>query len=621
MIAVKTTVAAALLALLHPGPPPVDEGAVRAAVARLTADVKVLASDEMKGRRAGTPEADAAAKWVAESFRKAGLLPGGTAGSYLQTFDFIAGVTLGPKNALATTTTSPLGHRWSAGTDFTPLAFSSAGTVQGSVVFAGYGIVSKELGYDDYAGLDVKDKVVLALRFGPDGDDSKSAFSAYMPLRLKVSLAKERGARALLVITGPATKDVPDDLVAMRTDFSFSDAGLVAMSVKRPVAEHLFEGSGKTLEEAQKAIDQEKKPHPFALASAAALTADVSPKREKTSNVIGLLPGGDASMNQEFVVFGAHYDHLGLGGPGSLEQPAAPGAAETPSLHIHHGADDNASGVAALLELARRLVVKRSRLGRSSLFIAFGAEEEGSLGSTHFTKEPTVPLEKVVAMVNLDMVGRLREDALDVHGVGTAAVWKPLVEKANAETKLALKLHEGGFGPSDHSSFTAAQKPVLFLFTGNHPDYHKPSDTAEKLSYEGIDRLLRFLQPIAESVLSAAERPVYTAVASDKRPNAPGPASIRAWAGTIPDYSGEGNGLPLSGVRPGSPAEKAGLRRGDVMVKFGAREVKNIYDYTYALQDLKPGDTVPVVVKRTENGKSETVELTITLGTSPGGVR
>jgi hypothetical protein len=219
------------------------------------------------------------------------------------------------------------------------------------------------------------------------------------------------------------------------------------------------------------------------------------------------------------------------------------------------------------------------------------------------------------------MVGRMRGDALELHGVGTSPVWKPLVEKANAETRLSLKLHEGGFGPSDHSSFTAVQKPVLFLFTGNHADYHKPSDTAEKLNYEGIDKQLRFLQPIAEALLSAPERPAYTAVASDKRPNAPGPASIRAWAGIIPGYSTDGDGLPLGGVRPGSPAEKAGLKRGDVIVRFAGREVKNLYDYSYALQDLKPGDTVPVVVRRAENGKTGTLELSITLSANPAGVR
>lgn len=586
-----------------------------AAAKRIRADVDVLASEKWKGRRAGTPEADLAAAFLVESFKKIGLLPGAGKGGYLQSFDYIDGVDLGPKNALSTAGAAPVGHAWSVGTDFRPLAFSAPGTVEdGEVVFAGYGISAKDPAWDDYAGLDVKGKVVLVLRYGPDGDDLKSPFSPYMALRYKASVAKEKGARALLVATGPETKDVTDELVALRTDASFADAGLPAFSIRRPVAESLFAGSGKTLAGAQKAIDATKKPSSFAfLSSRVNAVADVTPHRSRTANVIGVLPGRDPAVNTEVLVLGAHYDHLGLGGAGSLDA--------TPGGRIHPGADDNASGVAGILELARTFAARRGTLRRSIVFVAFGAEEEGTLGSLHFTKNPPVPIEKIVAMVNLDMVGRLRNDTLDVHGVGTSPVWKPLVAKANETTKLKLVFHEGGFGPSDHSSFYAASRPVLFLFTGSHPDYHRPSDTPDKLNAEGEEKVLTFLSPIVSGVANADAAPAFTAVAADKDQSASASRGFKVWVGSIPDYSEEGTGVRLTGVSPGSPAEKAGLLGGDVIVKFGEKTIRNIYDYTYALQDRKPGDEVVVVVKRAEGGATVEKSFRVVLGSRPNATK
>ncbi|HMA54927.1 MAG TPA: PA domain-containing protein, partial [Acidobacteriota bacterium] len=268
-----------------PAPPP----ALSPAAARVQADVAFLASDDLKGRRAGTPEADRAADWLVTRFKRIGLSPAGPNGSWLQPFDFIDGVDLGPKNRLETGAAAER-KAWAVGTDFRPLAFSAPGAAEGEVVFAGYGIVSKDLGYDDYAGLDVKDKVVLVLRYSPDGDDEKSPFSPFAALRFKAAVAREKGAKAMLVAAGPLTKDVPDDLIALRTDAAFSDAGIVAMSVRRHVADSLLAVSSRTLEAAQKAIDVAKKPASFAAAgSAVALNVDVTPRRVRTANVIGLL--------------------------------------------------------------------------------------------------------------------------------------------------------------------------------------------------------------------------------------------------------------------------------------------------------------------------------------------
>jgi aminopeptidase YwaD len=584
------------------GPPPAE---------RIRADIRHLASPELKGRRAGTPEADAAADWVAAQFAAIGLSPAGVSGTWFQPFDFIDGVDLGPRNSLVTAH-GTVTTGWGVGEDFRPLAFSAAGTVSGEVVFAGYGITARDLSWDDYGGLDVKDKVVLVLRYSPDGDDEKSPFSPYAALRFKASLAREKGAKAILVATGPQTKDVADELVAMRTDAAFADAGIVAVSVRRPVAEALFAESGTTLEAAQKAIDGAKKPASFALPAAkASLVADVTPRRVTTRNVIGLLENPSGLRKEQMLAVGAHYDHLGTGGSSSLDASGRP--------QIHYGADDNASGVAAMLELARFFAARRPSLQRSILFISFSAEEEGTLGSLHFTKSPTVPLANLVAMVNIDMVGRLRDDKLFLHGVGTSPAWKPLVRSSDETAKLNLGFHEGGFGPSDHSPFYAAKLPVLFVFTGAHADYHRPSDTADKIDAAGIARIDAFLEPVIEGVLNAPERIAFTPVKEEAPPRAG--RSFRVWVGGIPDFSEEKAGVRFSGVSAGSPAEKAGLRAGDLLVRFGDKEIRNLYDYTYALQGRKPGEKVVLIVQRTENGTTVDTPVEVTLGSRPDATR
>ena len=568
---------------------------------RIRADVVRLAGDEWQGRRAGTPEADGAAEWIAASFEGAGLRPGGEKGSFFQPFTFIDGVTLGTGNRLETRA-GAAPRSWKAGVEFRPLAFSSAGSASGDVVFAGYGIAAKDLGYDDYQGVDVKGRVVLVLRYGPDGNDPQSRWAAFTALRFKAATAREKGAAALLIVTGPRTKDAPDELVPLRADASLVDAGLPAFGVTRAVAESL----GADLDALQKAVDAGK-PAPAVLSKARVeLTADVSPQRATTRNVAGLLPGRDPAAG--VVVVGAHYDHLGLGMSGSLD-PA-------PEGKIHHGADDNASGVAGLLELARRLAARPARLDRGVLFVAFGAEEEGTLGSSYFVKSPALSDQSITAMLNMDMIGRLREDTVQVHGVGTSPAFAPLLEEAARTAGLTLRLREGGYGPSDHSPFYAAGKPVLFFFTGPHADYHRPSDTADKIDATGIGRVVTVLESVVAGLGDASRAVAFTRVPADKEMPPGGSASggLRVWVGGIPDYSEEGLGVKFSGVTPGSPAEKAGLLAGDLLVRFGPKEIRNIYDYTYALQERKPGEHARVVVKRA----GAEVALEVVLGARAG---
>lgn len=571
---------------------------------RILGDVARLAAPAWEGRRAGTPGADRAARWIAKEFGKIGLEPAGEGGSYFQTFSFIDGVDLGPRNRLSV---SPDAHDWKLGSDYRPLAFSAPGSVSGEVVFAGYGIVAPDLQHDDYSGADVKGRIALVLRYGPGGDDPQSRFAAFTTLRMKAAAARDKGAVALLVVTGPRTSEARDDLVPLRADAALRDAGLAAVSIRRAVAEALFAGSGTTLDEAQRRTD-EGKPAPFLVAgSGVRLTVDVTPRHSTTGNVVGLLRAA-GEKGGEVVVIGAHYDHLGRGMAGSLDP--------SPDGKIHFGADDNASGVAGMLELARRFKSRHHALKRSLLFIAFAAEELGTLGSSHFVKNPTLPWSSISAMANMDMIGRLRENKLDVHGVGTSPAWRPLVDEASRLTGLQAKLHEGGYGPSDHSPFYAAGKPVLFVFTGSHPDYHRPSDTPERVSARGIERVVDFMEDVLEGVALQASPVPFVRVAQEKD-SATSARSFRVWVGGIPDYSDPGPGVKFSGVSPGSPAEKAGMAAGDLLVRLGGKEIRDIYDYTYALSEYKAGDTVTAVVKR---GASE-VALTVTLGSRPGAVR
>jgi aminopeptidase YwaD len=576
-------------------------GASSSTSQRVSADVARLASPAWEGRRAGTRGADRAADWIAQQLKKAGASPAGERGTFFQTFSFIDGVDLGPHNHLVGHSATT--HRWKIDSDYRPLAFSSPGEVSGELVFVGYGIVAPDLQRDDYAGVEVKDRIVLVLRYGPDGDDPQSRWAAFTSLRMKAAAARAKGARALLLVTGPKTTGVEDALVPLRGEASLTDAGLPAVSIKKHVADVLLERSGSTLEEAQARLG-DGKAAPFAVKEARVeIKVDVSPRRSTTRNVLGLLspPGGS---DGEAIVVGAHYDHLGKGITGSLD--ASPGG------KVHYGADDNASGVAGMLELARHFAARRQSLKRSVLFVAFGGEELGVLGSSHFVKNPTLPWSHVVAMANMDMIGRLRENTLDVHGVGTSPAWKPLVEEAGRTLALTTRLHEGGYGPSDHSPFYAAGKPVLFAFTGAHSDYHRPTDTPDRVNAAGIEKVAEFMERVLAG-LTDSEAPVtFVRVAADKE--AAGPTrSFRVWVGGIPDYGEEGPGVKFSGVSPGSPAEKAGVLAGDVLVRFAGKDIRNIYDYTHALSESKPGDTVTAVVKR----EGREVELSVTLGSRP----
>ena len=555
----------------------------------LKKDVEFLASDELKGRLTGTPEARRAAEYIAAEFLKAGLQNPSSSSSPFQSFEFTSGIELGTANVLSAEFADQK-KSYKLQEDFIPVGFSEEGNVANApVIFAGYGIRASDQKHDDYDGLQVRGKIVLVYRFGPEGNDPKSPFSRYYPIRYKAMTARDLGASALLVIS---ENETDDQLLPLRKDSTFGSSGIPVFSLRRSIALEWLQNSKQTLPD-------RKDPHAFAgfeiHGVRVSLKSNLVRQKSKSDNVMGWLPA--ANPTEETIVIGAHYDHLGMGIEGSL-------AAKWDE--VHNGADDNASGTAGLLEIARFFGARKNDLKRNILFIAFGGEELGVLGSTYFVKNPVIPLHNIVAMLNMDMIGRLRDQKLLVGGTGTSPQWQELLSRVNGQG-LKITQNQDGYGPSDHSLFYSKDIPVLFFFTGAHNDYHKPGDDAEKIEYEGMVTILTYVSRIADQILEMRERPKFQRVKSSSQRVAAG--GFRVYLGTIPDYAEEGKGVKLTGVREGSPAEKAGLQAEDRIVEFGGKKIDNVYDYTYALQQHEPGETVTVFVLRGEQRLSLQVKL------------
>ncbi len=397
---------------------------------------------------------------------------------------------------------------------------------------------------------------------------------------------------ALLVVTGPA--DDPEDTIMKLTyDQSFASSGLAALTVKRAVLDDLLRRQGKSLEALQEGINDSKKPRSFPLDGVSvSLTTEVIKVKATTANVIGLLEGADPARRTQSIIVGAHYDHLGFGGEGS--------GSMTPDRHeIHNGADDNASGTSGLLELAEAAAAHTGEFPRSVLFISFSGEELGTLGSAYYVEHPVLPLDSAAAMVNLDMVGRLKDNTLTLNGTGTSPVWDPLIKELNTGSDgkelFTLKTVADGFGPSDHASFYRKDIPVLFFFTGTHEDYHKPSDDWDRLNYDGEQKVVSFAYRVMENLAQRPDKPAFRKTQS-AGPMAGGGFTVTL--GVIPDYAWTGEGMKIDGVRSNGPAEKAGLQAGDVIVQLAGKKVMNIYDYMGVLGELKAGNEVTVGFQR-----------------------
>ena len=541
----------------------------------LKAQVGFLASDRLEGRMTGARGAQMTAEYLAEYLRGIGISP------TLQSFEFTAGVKVVTNQNRLTVN----GTAFEVEKDFRPLSLTENKEVEGGVVFVGYGLKAPgKDGYDSYAGLNVSNKIVLALRFVPEDVEPKrrQELNRYAALRYKAMIAREHGAKAILFVTGPNSPN-PGELAGLNFDSTQAGSGIVAASISASAARAIL----PDLKGAQSALDKEDPHTPggFALTNVQVrISTAVERIRKQDRNVLGYLPGKSA----EYIIVGGHYDHLGFGESGAMLRKGE-------ENQIHNGADDNASGVAAIMELAGSLA-QRSDRHRGVLFAFWSGEEIGLVGSSHFTEHPTAPLSNAVAYLNFDMVGRLNENKLLLQGVGSSGAWRRLIEKRNVAAGFNVVLQEDPYLPTDTTAFYPKGVPVLSFFTGSHDDYHRPTDDADKLEYDGLLRISKFAAALVSDLVQAPSRPDYVKVER----SAPGGSreNLRAYLGTIPDYATEVAGVKISGVRGGSPAEKGGLKGGDVIVEFAGQKVANIYDYTYALDAVKIGQPVAIAVTR-----------------------
>jgi hypothetical protein len=517
----------------------------------------VLTSASLAGRGTGTEGGGKAARFIAGEFEKLGLTRLGVAdpgdvnavpdgSGWFQPFLATVGATPGPRNML-TARLSGRSIAYGPDRDFVPSTLSGSGVAEGAVVFAGYGVASRAAGRDDYGGRDVRGRIVLLLAGAPT-DDSRSPAAAFAGIYHKVIYARDRGAAAVVVA---ATAE--SEPARWNTNRGFNDEGLPVLLVSRETAAAWLGADGWTIGSVEEKL--RSGPWPLTLSVRLSLSTDVRKTVLPAANVAGLLQGSDPRLADEVVVIGAHYDHLGMGGPTSLAQDRR--------AAVHPGADDNASGTTGVIELARRLAAG-PRPRRSILFLAFSGEELGLLGSTHYVRHPLVPLARTVAMLNMDMIGRLRDDRLAVIGTGTSPEWPPLLEDLNREARFHLLFTDEPFGASDQHAFYLGGVPVLSFFTGKHPDYHTPGDTEEKINRPGEARILELVERLARRLAAAGGRPPFQSV------DPPPPEPTRVTLGFIPDYSdAEDRGVSIAEISAVGPARNAGLRAGDVIVRLG----------------------------------------------------
>lgn len=639
-------------------------------VTRLTSDLKYLASDELEGRGVGTNGLNVAADYVAKAFKDAGLNVTTAGGDPFQEFTMTTGAQLGPTNTL--NLVGPGGKRieLAIDKDFQVCSFGASGTINAELVFGGYAIDAKDDKYQDLEGTDVKGKVLVVIRKTPRQGDPHGPFAAghggqsrHADLRSKISNAFGRGAAAILFVNDVASgkkeieqakqraKDAAETVVDAAAALLAADAnnaeavksarekldeavkkvqqlrdavtkvetdvlmkfgyagfnqnvGGPIFHVTQAAVDQVLQASlKKTLAALEAEIDQDLKPRTAVLTGwKAEGQASVELIKTEVKNVIAVIEGQGA-LAEETVIIGAHYDHIGFGGQNSL----APGVKD-----VHNGADDNGSGTVSLIELARRFGARKEPLKRRLVFIAFTAEESGLIGSARYCTEPIFPLDKTIAMINMDMVGRLKDEKLIVYGTGTAPHWKTQLERLNGASKFELVMKPEGFGPSDQSSFYGKKIPVLHFFTGTHSEYHRPGDDWNLINYPGMARVVDMIEQVTLETVQSAEKPQYVEVKGSGDQAQTRSGGSRPYFGSIPDLGNETPGYALSGVAGGGPADKGGIKGGDVIVEFGKNKISNLDDFDLALRKFKAGEEVEVIVLR----KGERVTLKVTLGQS-----
>jgi len=554
-------------------------------VEEIKENVEYLASDSLRGRKPGEPGDFLAADYIRSKFEAAGLELLFDNG--FQYFSLVSSAELGEGNTLEVNQ-----KNFTAETDFLPYAFSANTTVKAGVVFAGYGIeVTRDtLKWNDFEGVEVGGKWIMALQGDPDLDNPTSPFLEFSSERAKGLTASDKNAAGLILVAGPKYSE-SDELSSLFFDKNSSRFGIPVLQVTRKVANEILAESGETIESLEAAILENKAGINLPTKSILSVSVNVKLKETTTQNVVAMIPGTDDKLKNEYVVLGGHYDHLGMGGPGS-------GSRAVDTVAVHNGADDNASGVAAVIQLAEKISSTKTNK-RSIIFVAFGAEEMGLVGSKAFTAKPPVQSEKMIAMFNFDMVGRLDSatEALSIGGTKTSKETEQLLNDLNPGFQLAFSGE--GVGPSDHASFYLQNIPVFFISTGAHSDYHTPQDDAELINFEGAKKVTDYAFTLVENVANRDTALTFQEAGAKFQRSRGG--RFKVTLGVMPDFAGlEKRGMRIDGVTKGKPAYKGGMLKGDIITAIDGKKVGNIYEYMSRLKTLVAGETITVDVLRDE---------------------
>jgi hypothetical protein len=552
----------------------------------IEAHIAYMASEALKGRYPGTPEDALLKEYLTQELKNAGLVLHDKSG--VQSFGIVTDVEAGTENRVAFENNELMLE-----SDYIPLAFSASGSASGDVVFAGYGfqIDEGDLRWNDYGSVNVTGKWVMLLRGVPGAQEAGSPYINYSEDRGKALTAADLGAAGVILVSGHSY-DANDRLEELKGKQHPLSVPVIQMT-RETASLFLLHAGADSLIVLESQIADQLQPVSFATGQQIQITVDLKPRQVESYNAVASLRGSDPTLRNEYVILGAHHDHLGMGGPGSSSR-------QPDTVAVHFGADDNASGVAAVLEVAEWLVSEKP--DRSVLFATFGAEEMGLVGSKFFAENPPVDLSLVQVMINLDMVGRLNDQRqLQIGGVGTSPGLAALLDSINREYGFNLKFSNEGYGPSDHAAFYANDIPVLFISTGGHPDYHTPADNPEGINVDGAQEVMHFVADLAIALANHREKIAFT----EAGPKVQGSSRGRRGGitlGLMPDVTYDGSdGMPVMFVTEGKPAAVGGIQKGDVIVAIEGKSVGNVYDYMSRLDQLKEGMSIIVTVKRSED--------------------
>jgi len=546
--------------------------------------IRYLSHEDRAGRYPGTRESKDVISYLIQHLKSFGVKPGGKNGSFVQPFNITDGIELGNNNSITIDGDSLLiGH------DYMPLWFSGNDTVSASPVFTGYGFIinEKELKWNDYNGLDVAGKWVIVMRHSPERNNQHSLYASHSGLHKKMLVARDKGAIGIIYVS-----QVEDtELYPLSYIPGYSNAGIPAIHISNNMANELFKPLGWSLKKIQETMNQSLKSVSFELPNKINASVELDPIHTRAANVVGIIQSGNRKYRNEYVAIGAHFDHLGKGGAGT-------GSRSPKTIGIHSGADDNASGTSGLLEIAQKLISQKSRLKRSILLIGFDAEEKGLLGAKHFTENPSVDLKNIVAMINLDMIGRMKDSSLTVGGVGTSPLFESLLKRKSLGRNFTVNMTKPGYGPSDHAAFYTKDIPVLFFFTGFHDEYHTPDDSWKLINLKGEKDILDFIYDVAFELSQLSKRPLFTE-SGPKNGRIQSNTKFNVTFGIVPAYGSNKQGLEVDGIsKPDGPAAKAGIIKGDVIKSIDGKPINDIYEFMDRLKELKQGMTITVLIDR-----------------------